>query len=125
MPKGPRVVFKDDRDSAIGRGAILYGGHFRPEMALILMEATRTAPRGVETIVVSEAWRNIRERRDLHKELRAFDLSLNLVPGANLAARQAMGDDWANRLRLRLGPDYDVIVHGEGGNLHIHVELDP
>lgn len=23
------------------------------------------------------------------------------------------------------GPDYDVILHGEGGNIHYHVEYDP
>jgi hypothetical protein len=122
--KGPRIIFKDDRDSGVGRGAHLHAGHFRPEMARVIYEAGRTAPHGVKAIVISEAWRSIRETRDLHKEGRAFDLSLNVVEG-DFAARKASGDDWGNRLRMKLGPDYDIKVHGSGANLHIHIELDP
>lgn len=123
MNHGPRIVIKDDRDSAIGRGCVLYAGHFRPELACIPYWAAHTAPDGVETVVISEGWRDIRESRDLHEELRALDLSLNVIPG-DFAARMAAGQKWAERLRVKLGPDYDVIVHGQGSNLHIHAELD-
>jgi hypothetical protein len=123
--KGPRIVFKDDRDSRVGRGCHLHAGHFRPEMAKVIYEAALTAPREADVMVVSEGWRHIRDSRDLHEEGRAFDLSLNIVTGLSFDQRKTMGTEWSNRLRAKLGRDYDVIVHGDGGNLHIHVELDP
>lgn len=125
--RGPRVIFKDDRDSSIGRGAVLYGGHFRPEVARIVYVAAQVAPDQVTEIVVSEAHRNIRDTRDLHEEGRAFDFSLNVEGLGHLAFedRRAIGQEWAMRMSANLGPDYTVIVHGEGANLHIHAELDP
>jgi hypothetical protein len=124
MASGPRIIFKDDRDSSIGRGCILYAAHLRPEVIAIVRAAALEAPEGLEVITISEGWRDIRERRDLHEEARAFDISLNGIPGPD-EIREAVGDDWGARIAKRLGGDYDVIVHGEGSNLHIHVELDP
>lgn len=124
MPNGPRIIFKDDRDSSIQRGAVMYGAHFRPEMALIYYHAAQTAPTGLKTMVVSEGYRKIRDTRDLHQELRGIDLSLNTIEGDE-AERRSQGTFWATRLQEALGPDYTVIVHGAGRNLHIHIELDP
>ena len=122
-PQGPRVIFKDDRDSAIGRGAILFGAHFRPEVAAIIKAAADTAPHYLDEITVSEAWRDIRDTRDLHEEARAFDLSLHGLVEGDAGERHAQ--DWAQRIRDVLGADYTVVVHGEGSNRHIHIELDP
>lgn len=121
---GPRIIFKDDRDSSIGRGCVLYAGHMRPEAAVIVYEAAQTAPDELEQIVISEGWRQIRPYRDLHEELRAFDLSLNGIHGDH-TTRLDVGLAWAVRLREALGPDYEIVVHGSGTNLHLHCELDP
>lgn len=127
MPQGPRIVFKDDRDSSIGRGAVLYWGHFLEDRIAMVRVAAQTAPDLLEnTMVVSEAYRKIRERLDLHERLLAFDISLNQMAGVDgFSARKLHGEAWADRIRAALGPGYQVIVHGEGRNLHIHIELDP
>ena len=94
-------------------------------MARVLHAAGTTAHGSWPEFVVSEGWRpKVRPTRDLHTEGRAWDLSLNHVPGVELERRMA-GEAWADRMRKALGPDYQVIVHGEGRNLHVHVELDP
>ncbi len=124
MRHGPRIIIKDDRDSSIQRGCVLYAGHFRPELACIIYHAAQTAPHEVSAIIVSEGWRKIRDSRDLHEELRAFDLSLNVISG-DFGERRQVATSWADRMRKRLGEDYEIIVHGKDANLHIHVELDP
>lgn len=124
MPKGPRIIFKDDRDSTIGRGCVLYGAHLRPEVIAIVIACARTAPPLRDnTMVVSEGHRSIRGNRDLHKELRAFDISCNQIP--NDAKREELARNWARRIEHELSLDYDVIAHGEGSNFHLHIELDP
>jgi hypothetical protein len=128
MPSGPRIVIKDDRDSSLNRGCVLYGAHFRPEIARIPWAVARTAatyaPEWTE-VTLSEGWRpKIRAGRDLHSEARAFDVSLNHIQ-ADEAGRYSHGIHWARAIREELGPDYQVVVHGEGQNLHIHIELDP
>ncbi len=104
---------------------MLYGGSLRPEVIRIVYVAAQTS-RGQTGphIVVSEGYRKIRDTRDLHQELRAFDISLNTLPG-DFEERERRGTEWAERMKAELGPDYTVIVHGGGHNLHIHVELDP
>ena len=124
MPKGPRIVFKDDRDSSVGRGCVLYAGNLRPEVLAIVLAAAQTAPPLKEnTLVVSEGYRSVRDSRDLHKELRAFDISLNQIqdPGNIVITAEI----WADNIRGELGPSYDVLAHGEGANFHLHIELDP
>lgn len=125
MPKGPRIVFKDDRDSAIGRGCILHRGSLRPEVMAIVIAAARTAPplEG-NVLIVSEGWRNIREQRDLHEELRAFDISVHNIIILS-EPRRAHAELWAERMSEDLGGEYDVVLHGEGSNLHIHGEFEP
>lgn len=124
MPKGPRIVFKDDRDSSIGRGCVLYAAQLRPEVIAIVIACAKAAPPLRDNMmVVSEGYRSIREKRDLHKESRAFDISCNQIPDE--AKREELGRVWARRIEHELGPDYDVIAHGEGANFHLHIELDP
>ena len=139
-PDGPRIIVKDDRDSSIGRGCVLHGGHFRPEISIIFYTAAQTAPNGVTEVLFSEGWRPPPEvedpgTRDLHPELRAIDVSLNTIfpdpatgsldVDALLRYRRKRGIEWADRIRKQLGPDYHVVVHGDGWNCHIHIELDP
>ena len=127
MPKGPRIVFKDDRDSNIGRGAMIFWGHLLEDRIRMVRVAAQTAPDLIDnTMVVSEGWRKIRTTLDLHERCCAFDISLNQLAGTSgFSDRKTIGEAWAARIREALGPGYDVIVHGEGWNLHIHIELDP
>ena len=124
MPRGPRVIFKDDRDSSIGRGCVIYQGMLRPEIICMPAAAAETAPAGMEEMHVSEGHRDIRDSRDLHEEMRAWDISARGVPGSYLSAEMEMRG-WAGRIREKLGPDYTVVVHDTGSGLHIHIELDP
>jgi hypothetical protein len=120
---GPRIHVKNDSESSIGRGCILHGAHFRPEIAKIVWSASRAAPPRTETLVLSEGYRDIRHTRDMHEELRALDITFRL--GADMLPTL---DEYAAvvaRMKALLGPDYDVLVHGENSNRHIHCELDP
>ena len=130
MPRGPRVIFKDDRDSSIGRGCVIYQGMLRPEIMCMVAAAAETAPAGMEEMNVSEGWRFVRSDRDLHEELRAWDISARGVPNEcvpeakDRLLRVAM-IRWEERIQKHLGPAYTVVVHDTGSGLHIHIELDP
>ncbi len=123
---GPRILFKTDDQSSIGRGAVTYGGHFRPEMAKILWAVAKAGRRwNWEEIIVSEGHRDIRDTRDLHKELRAFDFVCHEIEGDE-ARRHSIYKGWRDATNTLLDDsDYQIIVHGEGGGLHMHIELDP
>ena len=137
MPKGPRIVFKDDRDSSIGRGCIIYPGMLEPDIILMVQIAAEEAPPLEDQImVVSEGWRPTnpsgRVGRDEHKNLRAWDISYNqilitehTIPEYILSRRHEVGDFWAARVKKRLPMYYDVKSHGEGLNKHMHMEKDP
>ncbi len=125
MRQGPRIHFKTDLQSSIGRGAVMRPGHFRPELSIIIWAAGVTADPMWTDIMVTEGDRpRIRAGRDLHPELRALDLGLNHISG-DVSDRRKAGEAWAERIGDLLGPGYDLIVHGEGSNLHLHIELDP
>lgn len=122
--KGPRVIVKRDEESSVGRGCHLTGAHFVPEMAKIVWAACRTAhPVIVAVVMLTEGYRNIRDARDMHEECRAFDITTRDQRGA--IGTEAMYEVMAANMGDLLGPDYDIIVHGEGNNLHIHCEYDP
>jgi len=92
--------------------------------------AAETAPDGMEEMHVSEGWRDVRDSRDLHEELRAWDISARGVvdkeyPSGRTYSVRAQLDQWADRIRGQLGPAYTVVVHDTGSGLHIHIELDP
>lgn len=125
MPRGPRIIFKDDRDSSIGRGCVIYQGMLRPEIMCMVAAAAETAPDGMEEMHVSEGHRDVRNSRDLHKELRAWDISARGVPAHDDDELEWEMSGWADRIRAKLGPAYTVVVHDTGSGLHIHIELDP
>lgn len=126
MARGPRVIFKDDRDSNIGRGCVIYQGMLRPEIMCMVEAAAATAPDGMEAMHVSEGRRDPRnpDKRDLHAEQRAWDISARGCPRYRGSLGDAM-DLWAQRIGDKLGPAYTVVVHDTGSGLHIHIELDP
>ena len=119
---GPRIIFKDDRDSSIGRGCILFAAHFRPEIMLIPRVCAAVAPKATQIVRVTEGWRDIRDTRDRHEDLCALDLTLEMPVGRATKEEYARVVD---SMRAFLGPDYDVIAHGEGFGHHIHCEWDP
>lgn len=122
---GPRVIVKDDRDSSIGRGCQLYAAHFVPvvmEMMQRMVQAFALR-HDCKTIRMTEGWRNIRDRRDCHEEARAIDWTAEHADGSRFEAWEY--DIVASQARKWLGQNYDVIVHGQGLGLHIHVEYDP
>lgn len=125
MPRGPRVIFKDDRDSSINRGCVIYQGMLRPEIMCMVAAAAETAPDGMEEMNVSEGWRFVRSDRDLHEELRAWDISARGVPAQDDDHLEVEMAEWAARIQAKLGPAYTVVVHDTGSGLHIHIELDP
>ena len=127
MPRGPRIIMKDDRDSSIGRGCVVYPGMLRPEIICMVEAAAEAAPADMEEMHVSEGWRNVRSTRDLHEELRAWDISARGMPAVShgpLTDEERLRS-WADRIQKKLGPAYTVVVHDSGSGLHIHIELDP
>lgn len=128
--RGPRIIFKDDRDSSIGRGCVLYGAHFRPEVICIVKAVVDTVSEaypGLAGITFSEGHRHIRDTRDLHEECRALDFSRHSThgDGSTVSFSESQLHQLAIGISERLGLDYFVLVHGEGANMHIHIELDP
>ena len=124
--KGARIIFKRDSESSIGRGAVIYRAHFRPEVASILYWAAFHAPKELGgEMWVTEGWRDIRDSRDLHEESRAFDLDCTRIEASSHNIRFKIAQMWASLLSEELGPDYQVILHGGEMSLHLHVELDP
>jgi len=122
---GNRIIFKDDRDSSIGRGAVLRTEHIlNPRVMRIVEAAADTLPKEADGILrITEGWRPPLHEGDLHSEFLAFDLGLHFI--SVLPRRVNVGSAWVARLKSKLGDDYDVVMHGEGSNLHIHVEYDP
>lgn len=118
---GPRIYVKRDEESSIGRGCVLYGGHFRPEIALIVWASCHTGHQ-IDEIRLTEGWRPQGEGRDLHPELRALDLVPYRDDERLDEAEQKL---IASKFFQHLGPDYDVQAHDAGTGWHIHVELDP
>lgn len=123
MPSGPRIYFKRDEESSVGRGAILYAAHFVPEVSVMVWAVARSCTALIAEVWVTEAYRDIRDERDMHEECRALDFTFRTSSGAR------PGDDYYEDAAMEaaklLGPDYDLICHGEGAGFHIHVEYDP
>lgn len=123
---GLRVIFKRDEESSVGRGAVLFRAHFRPEMALIIYWALNSAPEELGSEMwVTEGFRNIRNTRDLHEECRAFDFDCTRIEAHSFADQHEIARMWGIFLQEELGPDYQVVLHGGEDSLHLHVELDP
>lgn len=122
---GVRIIFKRDSESSVGRGAVIYRAHFRPEMANILYSAALTAPRELgEEMWVTEGFRSVRPTRDLHEECRAFDIDCTRISASSYTSKYNISQNWANSIANELGPDYQIILHGGEKGLHLHIELD-
>lgn len=123
---GPRFIVKRDSESRIGRGCDLRAGHFRPEMAAIIWacgQACMSLDSRIREVWLTEGVRSIREARDLHEELRAFDFTLRHEGGVR--SSEGVLRNVGKLMGKLLGDDYQIIVHGVGSNVHIHAELDP
>lgn len=123
---GPRFIVKRDSESSVGRGCDLRTAHFRPEMAAIIWacgQGCMSLDTRIKEVWITEGARSIRDSRDLHEELRAFDFTLRREDGTR-SSEVVMRRVGAVMGKL-LGPDYQIIVHGEGLSLHIHAEIDP
>lgn len=127
MSRRSRIILKRDSESKVGRGAVLYAAHLRPEMALILYHGALTAPRELKDneVWVTEGWRDVRDSRDLHREMRAFDFDCTRIQARGHPLRYTIAREWAKDLQDALGPDYQVVLHGGEKSLHLHIELDP
>jgi len=103
----------------------LYGVHIKPgvNVKTIRPEISHalTVARGVFTalgkpITVTSWWRD--NLASLHGHDLAVDLRANHL---NSEEQQQI----LRGLQLALGPAYQVILHGEGDNIHFHIEYDP
>ncbi len=119
------MIFKDDRDSASGRGCRMFAAHFQPYTLEILRASVQAFAlrEDVSVVRVTEGHRHIRDTKDQHEACKAFDFTAENGRGERLLKMHY--DLVGSQIRKWLGADYDVIVHGEGTNLHIHVEHDP
>lgn len=124
-----RIIFKDDRDSSIGRGAWVCSEHFDPVMALLLYKVARNAEAllpEVAVLYVTEGWRpqRIEGRRDRHTDLRAFDFTIEMEDGRRATRAEYVLVSECTRAAVG-DKNYDFAVHGEKTGLHIHAEFDP
>jgi hypothetical protein len=129
------LIFKD--------GVLLRWGHFRDHVRLILSVALEMAPktRG-DVIVCTSAADGKHMTGSKHYSDEAFDLrvqSSDLLRVGNVLGegdtdRVAIGKAWADRMRAKLGAEYDVVFEerrtwGAAGDsvliAWIHGEYDP
>jgi len=125
-----RLIIKRDSESSIGRGAVLYSAHYRPEIAAITHATLSTAPFAElpdNEVWITEGYRpqRITGKRDLHTEMRALDFDCTRIIARSHGERYTLASRWAERIKKKLGPDYQVVLHGGETALHLHIELDP
>ena len=98
--------------------------HFRGDISAIVLAVAETAPSMVdETLWITSAWRPPSGEPSYHPVCRALDFRVRNILAASLDEREELAQLWVERIRDRLPfPQYDVILHGEGLNRHIHVE---
>jgi hypothetical protein len=117
-------------------GCRVFFGHLaNPNVCRILAVAAKEAPELLgDVMIVTEGFRPHRTGQpSLHPELRAFDLRTGIdaptLRGAivhhSRTHRLELAQLWADRMRLRLGTDYDVVFGDDRHIDHIHVEYDP
>jgi hypothetical protein len=128
-PRGPRIAFKVSAPAAV-----LYAEFFEPGPARLLRAFALEAPSlkgGV--LVVTSVWRPAGETPSLHPELLAIDVRTGVddtrlvgsILGSTREDRYAKAEAWAERVRRRVGVEYDI-VYGEAVRHvdHIHGEWD-
>ena len=69
--------------------------------------------------VITSARRKARDKFSYHHVGRALDMRANHIRD-NGTRNSILAD-----LRRTLGDDFDFILHGEGANIHFHIEYDP
>lgn len=118
-------------------GVKIKTAHGLPHIWRMIEIAVETAPAlEDDTLVITEAWRLPRHPDDAHSWCNAFDVRVRtiLIPRKVsdsttthlYAARKAEAWRWVARIRKSLhDPRYQFDVHGEGSNIHIHMEFDP
>ncbi len=124
---GPRVVWKDGES-----GAYCFSRHYAPEIAAMVRVAAETAPTLRDnTLVLTEAWRPGHSQASLHPACKAIDIRAvdgadrpGAIVGADEAEQTVAGDRWAERMRQKLGDNYDVVFGDQKHINHIHVERD-
>lgn len=113
-------------DLKVKDGVILRSAHLRPHMTAIVQAALDTAPNLSDgAVVITSAKRPDTGGRSLHPKCGAFDFRCRSIVARSQTERIDKAEDWAGRIQMKLGDDYDVIAHGDGDNLHVHAEYDP
>ena len=103
---------------AIKEGVKVTGGHFDPEMVIILDTARNTAPAMYDnTVWVTSANDSKHMAKSLHYEDRAFDIRIRNIMG-DISNNARL---WVKAMKIILGDDYDVILEKD----HIHAEYQP
>jgi hypothetical protein len=128
-PIGPRVAFKSGEF-----GARLYGEFFEPgPAALVRAFALEAPPTKGGIIVVTSVWRKPGAKPSQHPELMAVDVRTGIddtrlqggILGATREVRYGHASEWAARVQMRLGSEYDVVFGAEVRHVdHIHGEWD-
>jgi len=94
--------------------------------------AAETAPTLRDnTMMLTEAWRPGHAQASLHPACKALDIRAvdhsdrpGAIVGIDDEERIRIGDRWAERMRKKLGDNYDV-VFGDANHInHIHLERD-
>jgi len=99
-------------------GVKLNERHRRPAVFAILLAVAGTPPETTDGLVwVTSANDSKHKRGSKHYTDEAFDIRTRNIKGFTNYLAQA----WADRIKVRLGKNYDVIFEGD----HIHVEYDP
>jgi len=73
-------------------------------------------------VLVTQAYRSDKSK---HGSGEAFDIRIKNIIGFKGFVYNKKAAEWAQKMRNKLGPDYDV-VYGDSEHLdHIHCEYDP
>jgi hypothetical protein len=108
---------------------VLFGKKNYTYYALKILEAVEfTSPPGY-TPTITSACDGKHSEHSLHYVGFAFDVRVKDYPENHSSFQGVMimdtAESWEERLKQELGEDYDVVLHGEGNNRHIHIEYDP
>lgn len=104
---------------------MIIGRHFSPEIRVMLDVVRETAPELTDnTVWITGAWRPDNTK---HGSGEAFDIRIKNVKGFNTGtfAYNKIVAAWVKRVKVRLGPDYDVIYGNSKHMNHFHSEYDP
>lgn len=107
-------------------GALVAARHFDPPMIPLWIAILELSPEMEDSLVWITSGSDA-HRFALHPNFRALDVRTKNIKAGNLVQRRAAADQWAARIRRRVGRNYDVIFEESGENPdkdHIHGEYD-